>query len=150
MAYDFPSLSDVFSFFEQALFIPKPTWSIEKMPDMTGKVVIVTGGSAGIGKVTVKALLEKNATVYLAARNEKKSLDLPGKGVFISLDLADLYSVKAAAQEFLRKETRLHILINNGGIMMTPKDQFSPQGYDLQFATNVLGGPLSFICYIKF
>ncbi|THU91854.1 NAD-P-binding protein [Dendrothele bispora CBS 962.96] len=146
MSYDFPSLSDIFSFFEQALFIPKPTWSIDKMPDMTGKVVIVTGGSAGIGKITVKALLEKNATVYLAARNEKKSLDvleeyasLPGKGIFINLDLADLHSVKTAAQEFLRKETKLHVLINNGGIMMTAKDQFSPQGYDLQFATNVLG-----------
>ncbi|THU91850.1 NAD(P)-binding protein [Dendrothele bispora CBS 962.96] len=139
-------MSDILSFFEEALFIPAPTWSVDKMPDMTGKVVIVTGGSAGIGKLTVKALLEKNATVYLAARNEKNSLNvfkeyasLPGKGTFLSLDLSDLRSVKAAVQEFLSKETKLHVLINNGGVMMTPKDELSPQGYDLQFATNVLG-----------
>ncbi|THU95928.1 NAD(P)-binding protein [Dendrothele bispora CBS 962.96] len=144
MSYDFPGLSDICSFFEQALFIPKPTWSIDKMPDMTGKVVIVTGGSTGIGKET--ALLEKNATVYLAARDERRSLAvleeyalLPGRGIFIDLNLACLYSVKAAAQEFLRFETELHVLVNNAGIMMPPKDQFSCQGYDLQFATNMLG-----------
>ncbi|KAK7449211.1 short-chain alcohol dehydrogenase [Stygiomarasmius scandens] len=149
MPFAFPSLIDIFSFFQQALFIPAPSWSVDKMPDMTGKVVIVTGGSAGIGKLTVKALLEKNATVYLAARDQQKSqtvIDeytrLTGRtATFLKLDLADLHSVEAAAREFSRSKRPnfMYYTITGKAVMMTPKNQFSPQGYDLQFATNVLG-----------
>lgn len=107
----------------------------------------VTGGSSGIGKQVVKSLLEKNATVYLAARNPEKSekaieelFELTGKrAVFLKLDLADLLSVKAAAEEFLTKESRLHILFNNGAVMMPAISEVTAQGYDLQFGTNVLG-----------
>ncbi|KAK7462220.1 hypothetical protein VKT23_007825 [Stygiomarasmius scandens] len=125
----------------------------EKITDMTEKIVIVTGGSAGLGKPTVKALLEKNATVYLEARDEKKSqavideyAKITGKAaIFLKVDLADLRSVKALVKEFLKcvlsfnetwfsnsKETKLHISYNNGGVLMTPMDKVS-------FATNVLG-----------
>ncbi|KAF5365243.1 hypothetical protein D9758_005483 [Tetrapyrgos nigripes] len=135
MPYSLPRFSDILAFFKQAYFIPAPKWGPEKMPDMTGKVVIVTGGSAGIGKLTVKALLEKNAIVYLAARNPSKSQAVidelaksTGKNaIFLHIDLADLHSVKKATEEFLR------------GVMVPPKEQLTTQGYDLQFGTNVLG-----------
>ncbi|KAG6868970.1 hypothetical protein C0993_006492 [Termitomyces sp. T159_Od127] len=90
-------------------FPPESRFSVDDIPDLTGKVVIVTGANTGLGKETVKALLAHNAKVYLAARNPDKARaaieDLrahTGKdAVFLKLDLADLASVKAAAEEFI-------------------------------------------------
>ncbi|KAF9468492.1 NAD(P)-binding protein [Collybia nuda] len=134
------------SFISEAI-PPESEFSVEDIPDLTGKVIIVTGGNAGIGKSTVKALLTHNAKVYLAARNEEKAqlaiddieCQIGKKALFLRLNLADLLSVKAAAQEFMRQESRLHVLFNNGGVMATPHEQLTTQGYDLQFGTNVLG-----------
>ncbi|KAK7451072.1 short-chain alcohol dehydrogenase [Stygiomarasmius scandens] len=140
------SLLRLASQFDQHL-PPKPTWSTSQIPDLSGKVIIVTGGNTGIGKDTVKALLEHNAKVYMASRNPEKAKaaieDLKAKtgkeALFLKLDLADLKNVKAAAEEFLSKEQQLHALFNNGGVMMCPMDQLTAQGYDLQFGTNVVG-----------
>ncbi|GLB42629.1 putative NAD-P-binding protein [Lyophyllum shimeji] len=128
-------------------FPPAPRYSVDDIPDLTGKVAIVTGANTGVGKETVKALLAHNAKVYLAARSEDKAQaaidDLrkqTGKEAsFLKLDLADLKSVKAAALEFQGKEKELHILFNNGGVMAPPVDQLTADGYDLQMGTNVLG-----------
>ncbi|KAF5340812.1 hypothetical protein D9758_017650 [Tetrapyrgos nigripes] len=54
-------------------FPPKPKWTTNDIPDLTGKVMIVTGANTGIGKDTVKALLEHNAKVYLGARSQAKA-----------------------------------------------------------------------------
>ncbi|CAK5262215.1 unnamed protein product [Mycena citricolor] len=130
----------------QSYFCGQPTWDPARdMPDMSGKTVVVTGGNAGIGKETV--LLTWNATVYMASRNASKAeaaiqelFETTGKrAIFLELDLADLGSVKRAAEEFLRKGTLLHILYNNGGIMAPPIEAATSTGYDLTFATNVLG-----------
>ncbi|EAU85783.2 hypothetical protein CC1G_15043 [Coprinopsis cinerea okayama7 len=128
-------------------FPPKPTWGVDDIPDLTGKVVIVTGATAGIGQETAKALLAHNAKVYVAARSETKAeetirvlKELTGKeALFLKLDLGDLKSVKQAAEEFQRKETELHILFNNAGVGATPIEMTTVQGYDMQFGTNVLG-----------
>ncbi|KAJ3510901.1 hypothetical protein NLJ89_g4415 [Agrocybe chaxingu] len=128
-------------------FPPKTKFKVEDIPDLTGKVVIVTGANTGVGKETAKALLAHNATVYMAARSKEKAdqaiQDLKkqtGKeGIFLKLDLGDLKSIKAATEEFLSKEKELHILFNNAGVMMPPLEQTTTQGYDLQFGTNVLG-----------
>ncbi|KAF5371625.1 hypothetical protein D9758_003597 [Tetrapyrgos nigripes] len=122
---------------------PKATWSTAQIPDLSGKVMIVTGGNTG----NDKALLEHNAKVYMASRNTEKAKaaieDLKKKtgkeALFLKLDLADLMSVKAAAEEFMSKEKELHALFNNGGVMMCPIELVTTQGYDLQFGTNVLG-----------
>ncbi|KIY46676.1 NAD(P)-binding protein [Fistulina hepatica ATCC 64428] len=122
-------------------------WKTDDVPDLAGKVIIVTGGNAGIGKETVKALLEHNAKVYLAARSEDKAreavrelYDATGKeAIFLQLDLSDLKSVKAAVTAFCSQEKELHVLFNNAGVMNTPKDMITKDGYDLQFGTNVLG-----------
>ncbi|TFY74669.1 hypothetical protein EWM64_g9343 [Hericium alpestre] len=117
------------------------------MPDLTGRVVLVTGGSAGIGKETVAALLAHNATVYLAARSPAKAhaairelKERTGReAVFLELDLANLASVKRAAEEFLEKEKELHVLFNNAGVMFPPHNQLTKDGFDLQWGTNVVG-----------
>ncbi|KAJ7472409.1 NAD(P)-binding protein [Mycena galericulata] len=140
--------SHTLAMLQQSFFCGKPKWRTDRdVPDLSGQVIIVTGGNAGIGKQTVKVLLQRNATVYMASRNPEKALaaieDLyasTGKrAVFLQLDLADLASVKAAATEFLSKEQELHVLYDNGGIMVPPIHEATPTGYDLTFGTNVLG-----------
>ncbi|KAG6890603.1 hypothetical protein C0995_006579 [Termitomyces sp. Mi166 len=126
---------------------PASKFSMDDIPDLTGKVAIVTGANTGVGKETVRALLAHNAKVYLAARNSDKAKaaieDLRAQmgkdALFLKLDLADLRSVKAAAEEFVKKEKELHILFNNGGVMVPPINELTVDGYDLQFGTNVLG-----------
>ncbi|KAJ7137804.1 NAD-P-binding protein [Mycena epipterygia] len=141
------ALGNVHSFFSQAYLSGKPTWSIAEIPDLSGKVAIVTGGNSGLGKETVKALLEHDATVYIFTRNRKTTKEVieqlrisTGKiAHFIPLDLADLPSIKAAAHEFLQKEKHLHILFNNAGVMMPPVEQTTRAGHDLSLGVNVLG-----------
>ncbi|KAI9434789.1 NAD(P)-binding protein [Lactarius indigo] len=128
-------------------FPPKPKWDVNDIPDLTGKVIIVTGGNAGVGKDTVKQLLAHNAKVYLAARSAQKANEAiaelkneTGKeAIFLQLDLSDIPAVRKSAQEFLSKESQLHVLINNAGVMIAPKEQVTAQKYDIQFGTNVIG-----------
>ncbi|VDB84625.1 unnamed protein product [Peniophora sp. CBMAI 1063] len=134
------------SLFSQS-YPPKPKWTPDDIPDLSGKVIIVTGGNAGVGKETVKALLEHNAKVYLAARNPErvnKAIEelkaATGKEpIFLQLDLSDLTAVRRSAEQFLAKEPVLHVLINNAGIMACPMDLLTAQGYDMQVGTNVIG-----------
>ncbi|KAF9780976.1 NAD(P)-binding protein [Thelephora terrestris] len=133
--------------FIESYFAPTSKFSVNDIPDLTGRVVIVTGGNTGIGKETVKALLCKNAKVYLAARSEDRAKaaieDLKqttGKeAIFLKLDLSSLKSVKTAAEDFLKNESELHILFNNAGVMWPPSDQLTVDGYDMTWGTNVLG-----------
>ncbi|KAJ1309473.1 hypothetical protein OPQ81_006249 [Rhizoctonia solani] len=130
------------------VFPPKSLFTVEQIPDLTGHIVIVTGGNAGVGKETCKALLNKNAKVYLAARSKSKAeaaiewlkAETNGKeAIFLELDLGSLASIRKAADEFRSKEQELHVLFNNAGVMAPPVDQRTTDGYDLQFGTNVLG-----------
>ncbi|KDR68215.1 hypothetical protein GALMADRAFT_272698 [Galerina marginata CBS 339.88] len=128
-------------------FPPKPKWSPDQVPSLEGKVFIVTGGNSGIGLETTKVLLSKGGKVYMAARSEEKARqaiseiekEIGKSPIFLKLDLADLVSVKSAAEQFSSKESRLDVLYNSGGVMTPPMAQLTKQGYDLQFGTNVLG-----------
>ncbi|KAK0212115.1 NAD(P)-binding protein [Desarmillaria ectypa] len=136
-----------FYYFLSQSFPAAPKWSSAEIPDLSGRVIIVTGGNTGIGKETIRALIKRNAKVYMAARNEIKARnairellkDTGKEAIFLKLDLASLKSVREAAAEFKSKETELHILFNNAGVMWPPLHQTSADGYDLQFATNVMG-----------
>lgn len=128
------------------------SFSAQDIPELKDQVIIVTGGNAGLGLETVKQLKSHNAArIYLAARSQEKAelaikelqTDVQ-KGsdiVFLKLDLASLESIRDAATELLRRETRLDILINNAGIMMTPEG-LTKDGYEIQFGTNVVGPAL--------
>ncbi|KAG9120559.1 hypothetical protein FRC07_003899 [Ceratobasidium sp. 392] len=136
------------NFISSRLFPPKSPFTVEQIPDLNGQVIIVTGGNTGIGLETCKALLEKNAKVYLAARNKTKAeaaidwlkQETGGKtAVFLELDLADLASVRRAADDFKSQERELHVLFNNAGVVLPSIEQRTTEGYDLSFGTNVLG-----------
>ncbi|KAG2127571.1 uncharacterized protein EDB93DRAFT_1096508 [Suillus bovinus] len=139
-------MGNVLSFVADAV-PPKATFSANQIPNLTGKVVIVTGANTGIGKETAKVLLAHGAKVYIAARNQAASQEAirqlkqetGNEAVFLKLDLGDLKAIKASAEEFLSKETQLHVLLNNAGIMGPPIELVTTDGYDLQFGTNVLG-----------
>lgn len=112
--------------------------------DLTGKRAIVTGGAAGIGIETVRALISAGAHVTLAVRRPQAAeliaaeLRAEGRGTVDvrSIDLADLSSVRSFAAAW---SGPLHILVNNAGIMAVPERQLTSQGYEMQFATNFLG-----------
>ncbi|KAH7879400.1 NAD(P)-binding protein [Lentinula edodes] len=128
-------------------FPPASKWSFNDMPDLTGKVAIVTGGNVGIGKETCKQLLIKGCTVWLAARSQSKAeqaiaelKEETGKeALFLELDLSDLKAVKESAEKFKRLSPTLHMLICNAGVMAPPIEQLTAQGHDLTFGVNVLG-----------
>jgi NAD(P)-dependent dehydrogenase (short-subunit alcohol dehydrogenase family) len=122
-------------------------WTAENIPDLTGKVAIVTGANSGIGCEMARALARKAATVILACRSQEKGVaaveqigrEYPAaKAELMQLDLSDLASVRRFAGDFTGRYDRLDILINNAGIMMTPFGH-TADGFELQFGTNHLG-----------
>ncbi|EFX01780.1 short chain dehydrogenase reductase [Grosmannia clavigera kw1407] len=117
---------------------------------MGNAVYVVTGANTGLGKEVSQILYSKNAKVYLAARSEEKAKDAiaaiqaaapdsKGDLVYLHLDLADLTTIKASANEFLSKEAKLHVLFNNAGVMTPPQGSKTAQGYEMQLGTNNLG-----------
>lgn len=115
--------------------------------DLTGRVALVTGASTGIGLDTARALAAAGAAVTLAARDAAKLAGaadtlrdrVPGAQVETGvLDLADLASVRAFATEWLGSHDRLHLLVNNAGIMFAPYGH-TAEGCELHFGTNHVG-----------
>lgn len=110
--------------------------------DLSGKVAIVTGGYSGIGVETVRGLAGAGATVVVPARNREKATgnlaDVQGDVTIMDMDLADLASVRAFADEFAGKHDRLDLLICNAGIMACPLTRVGP-GWEQQFGVNHLG-----------
>lgn len=109
--------------------------------DLTGKIVIVTGGNAGIGLETTKTLAAAGATVIVPARDiDKAKKNLEGiENVEIEvMDIMDPHSIDAFANKFLSSQRPLHLLINNAGIMWVPLRRDS-RGIESQLATNYLG-----------
>lgn len=108
--------------------------------DLTGRTVLVTGVSAGLGVETARALTSAGARVVGAARDLGKAKSaLDGLDVeLVELDLADLDSVRLAASEVLDLTPVLHVLVNNAGVMAPPLTR-TAQGFELQLGTNHLG-----------
>ena len=122
-------------------------WTAENIPDQSGKIVIVTGSSSGIGFEAARVLANKNAKVILANRNLSKSEVAKTKILnqnknadveSIKIDLSDLESVKQFTKEFNSKYDKLDILINNAGVMVPPHT-ITKDGFELQMGTNHLG-----------
>lgn len=122
-------------------------WTTENIPDQTGKVVIVTGSSSGIGKETARVLANKNATVIIAVRNMSKGQAVADEIVKANanadvsvreLDLSSLKSIRTFAEKFNSDYKQLDLLINNAGVMIPPYSK-TEDGFELQFGTNHLG-----------
>jgi len=109
--------------------------------DLTGKTAVVTGGYSGIGVETVRAFRSAGAKVVVPARDTTKAMtnlaDMPDVRLDI-MDLLDPASIDAFAERFLRENEKLHILVNNAGIMAPPLAR-DARGYESQFSANHLG-----------
>src|SRR5258708_3166431 len=113
--------------------------------DLAGKQIIVTGGAAGIGIETARALARAGASITLAVRRpevakpagEELRHSTGNQNICVKhLDLSDLRSVSAFAAAW---EGPLHVLVNNAGVMAIPELEKTPQGFEQQFGTNFLG-----------
>jgi NAD(P)-dependent dehydrogenase (short-subunit alcohol dehydrogenase family) len=122
-------------------------WTEADIPDLSGRTAIVTGANTGLGLETARALAEHGATVVLAVRNLEKgqaalaSIRARRKDARASLhalDLSSLESVRRAAGELAAAHERIDLLVNNAGVMYTPKSR-TADGFELQLGTNHLG-----------
>lgn len=123
-------------------------WTADDLPSLSGKTALVTGANSGIGYHTARELARKGAAVTLACRNPAKAQDalrrltaeIPGaKAGLAALDLSDLASVRAFGAEYAARGAALDILVNNAGIMAPLSRKTSPDGFEIQMATNHLG-----------
>jgi NAD(P)-dependent dehydrogenase (short-subunit alcohol dehydrogenase family) len=122
-------------------------WTPAQLDDLTGKTYVITGGNSGLGLEAAKILCGKGATVVITTRSEAKAtkaIEAVKEAVsgalvrFLLLDLADLDSVDACAEQIVATCPKIDALINNAGVMQTPELQ-TKQGFELQFGTNHLG-----------
>lgn len=115
--------------------------------DLTGKIVMVTGASGGIGKETARAMAASGATVILAARDTEKTAQAASEITaatgnttidMLNLDLGSQANIRRAAADFLDRYDSLHILINNAGLMASPQLS-TDDGLELQFGVCHIG-----------
>jgi NAD(P)-dependent dehydrogenase (short-subunit alcohol dehydrogenase family) len=118
------------------------------VPDLTGKLAVVTGASNGIGQVIARRLAEAGAELILPVRNLAKGdaaadrirAHVPGAQIVTrSLDLSSLESVAALTDQLITAGRPVHMLVNNAGVMTPPNRQTTKDGFELQFGTNHLG-----------
>jgi NAD(P)-dependent dehydrogenase (short-subunit alcohol dehydrogenase family) len=123
------------------------SWTAADIPDQTGRTVLVTGANSGLGLRTAEAVAAKGARVLLgcrdpgrgeAARSAVAALATGPAPELVSLDLADLGSVRDAARSVADAVEGLDVLVNNAGVMAMPLRR-TADGFELQFATNHLG-----------
>jgi NAD(P)-dependent dehydrogenase (short-subunit alcohol dehydrogenase family) len=117
-------------------------WTAADIPDQTGRAVLVTGATSGLGLASAVALATAGARVLLGARDpergERARARVPGSEV-VALDLADLASVRRAADDVrARTGDALAVLMNNAGVMGVPPT-VTVDGFESQIATNHLG-----------
>lgn len=113
---------------------------------MEGKICIITGANSGIGKATAIGLAKMNATIVMMCRSkergeeaQKEVIELTGnkKVDLLLCDLSSLESIRKFVSEFKSKYQKLHILINNAGVMLS-KRGISVDGFEMNFAVNHL------------
>jgi len=124
-------------------------WTPEMLPHLGGKTYVITGATSGTGYQTARILLSKGARVVMLNRNSEKSeatqeslrrdCGETADVSFIKMDLSDLASVKAAAQELLKSDAQIDGLICNAAIAQVPKRQLTKDGFESQLGTNHYG-----------
>ncbi|WP_222920251.1 oxidoreductase [Natrinema sp. SYSU A 869] len=120
-------------------------WTADKIPDQSGRTVVITGANSGIGREATRELARNGATVIMATRSTERGEDaasdiredVPDADLRVEeCDLGDLESVRAFAER-LEGET-IDVLINNAGVMAIPKSE-TDNGFETQFGVNHLG-----------
>ena len=123
------------------------SFTLDNIPDLHGRVAVVTGANGGLGLVTARALAGAGAHVVMAARDQPKATAAtanimaqhPEASVeVVELDLASLDSVAAAAVQIQEAHDRIDILVNNAGLMAMPERR-TADGFEMQFGVNHLG-----------
>ncbi len=123
------------------------SWTVADIPDLSGRLAVVTGASSGLGIETTRELVRRGARVIMAVRNRTTSeaarlsvmASVPHAAIELrDLDLASLTSIRAFAAELLTDRTPLDLLINNAGVMAIPR-QTTSDGFEMQFGVNHLG-----------
>ncbi len=113
-------------------------WTAADIPDQSGRTFVVTGANSGLGAVIATELARAGANVVVACRDtnkgERAAAAMPGRVEVRRLDLADLASVR----EFAAELGEIAVLVNNAGVMATPKRR-TKDGFELQIGTNHLG-----------
>lgn len=123
-------------------------WTTADLPSLSGKTVVVTGATGGLGYETAMALAGAGAIVILTGRDDAKGLRaiegicerFPDALIaYEHLDLASLSCVADFARRFAADNERLDLLVNNAGVMALPKRQQTEDGFEMQLGTNYLG-----------
>jgi NAD(P)-dependent dehydrogenase (short-subunit alcohol dehydrogenase family) len=125
------------------------SWTPDDLPDLTGRLVVVTGANSGLGLEATVLLAGRGARVVMACRDAGRGEAaraqvverVPGAAGSVEvreLDLADLSSVEAFAEGLAEREDRLDVLLNNAGVMAIPKRR-TADGFEMQLGTNHLG-----------
>jgi NAD(P)-dependent dehydrogenase (short-subunit alcohol dehydrogenase family) len=122
-------------------------WTANNIPDLSGKIIIITGGNSGIGYEAAREFIRKGAEVIVASRDPIKANqailniqhEIPGARLkFIELNLTSLDSIRKFTEEFKSAYPKLDILLNNAGIMMVPYKK-TEEGFERTIGTNHLG-----------
>lgn len=125
----------------------KANWNTDDIPDLQGKLIIITGANSGLGFSSAKAIAAKGGHVILAVRNLEKGQAAVGKIkalspqaelTLMSCDVSKLESVESFAEDYLKQFDHVDVVMNNAGIMMTPR-WTTREGFEGQFASNHLG-----------
>ena len=116
------------------------------------QVYIVTGSNTGVGKEVAQILYSKNAKVYIAARSDDKAYQAiadvkqawphsQGSLIFQHLDLSNLSTIKTSVEQFISRESKLHVLFNNAGVQALSNDSptKTAQGHEIHLGVNVIG-----------
>jgi NAD(P)-dependent dehydrogenase (short-subunit alcohol dehydrogenase family) len=125
------------------------SWDAERMPDCSGKTVVITGANSGLGYEATEAFAAKGATVVMACRSRERGERAAGEiaeatgptGATLNVrecDLASLDSVAAFAEGVREAYDDLHVLCNNAGVMAIPRDE-TEDGFEMQLGVNHLG-----------
>ncbi|MDJ0850926.1 MAG: oxidoreductase [Myxococcota bacterium] len=122
-------------------------WSTSDIPNLDGRVAVVTGANGGLGLETARALAGAGAHVVMAVRDQQKAADAEksireshpeARLELVSLDLGSLASVREAADRILANHPRIDILVNNAGVMACPERR-TADGFEMQLGVNHLG-----------
>ena len=117
--------------------------------DLTGKNIVVTGASSGIGAEAARVFAKAGARVFALGRSESKTMTVvdainaecgdAARVSFVSCDLSSLTSVRGAANAILAAGVPLHVLLNNAGVMAIQDRTLTADGFEMQLGTNHIG-----------